>query len=399
MIDNSTLSMNIISKEQIMAIPSDSQVGYFFEVDLEYPQSIKFKSKNFPFCPESLFIEDHELSTYQKELLGDEKRSNVEKLILTQKDKTNYIVHYRMLQFYLKHGMVLKKVHSVISFKQSKWLAPYIDFNTKKRMDSKTDFEKDFFKLMNNSFYGKTCENIRNRIDIELVTDGERAKNVMANPRFSSISIFDEQNAAISMRKTSMKFNKPIYIGATVLELSKLLMYEFYYEVLQPYFGEKNIDLLYLDTDSFVLNLTTNDLNKDLNELKDYFDFSNYPRDHPLYDTTKKKVPGYFKDELAGEEMTEFIALSSKMYAYKIKAIEAKKLKGISKNVVKRDITFDDYVDCLEKSKSFNHKMRHLISEKHQIYLEEVDKKSLSPFDDKRFILDDGVTTIPFGMI
>ncbi|WP_375668132.1 hypothetical protein, partial [Bartonella sp. CL48QHWL] len=101
-------------------------------------------------------------------------------------------------------------------------------------MDSKTDFEKDFFKLMNNSFYGKTCENIRNRIDIELVTDGERAKNVMANPRFSSISIFEEQNAAISMRKTSMKFNKPIYIGATVLELSKLLMYEFYYEVLQP---------------------------------------------------------------------------------------------------------------------------------------------------------------------
>uniref|UniRef100_UPI0035D08594 hypothetical protein n=1 Tax=Bartonella sp. CL41QHWL TaxID=3243527 RepID=UPI0035D08594 len=160
-------------------------------------------------------------------------------------------------------------------------------------------------------------------------------------------------------------------------------------------------------------------LNKDLNELKDYFDFSNYPRDHPLYDTIKKKVPGYFKDELAGEEMTEFIALRSKMYAYKMKELESsrpsvltpevskaivtesesKKLKGISKNVVKRDITFDDYVDCLEKSKSFNHKMRHLISEKHQIYLEEVDKKSLSPFDDKRFILDDGVTTIPFGMI
>ncbi|WP_375670021.1 hypothetical protein, partial [Bartonella sp. CL29QHWL] len=130
-------------------------------------------------------------------------------------------------------------------------------------------------------------------------------------------------------------------------------------------------ELLYLDTDSFVLNLTTNDLNKDLNELKDYFDFSNYPRDHPLYDTTKKKVPGYFKDELAGEEMTEFIALRSKMYAYKMKAIESKKLKGISKNVVKRDITFDDYVDCLEKSRSFYHKMRHLRSDKHQIYLEE----------------------------
>ncbi|WP_375671664.1 hypothetical protein, partial [Bartonella sp. CL27QHWL] len=266
MIDIDPLNMNAISKEQIMAIPSDSEVGYFLEVDLEYPGNIKFKSRNFPFCPESLFIEDDELSPYQRELLGDDKRSNVEKLILTQKDKTNYIVHYRMLQFYLKHGMVLKRVHSVISFKQSKWLAPYIDFNTKRRMDSKTDFEKDYFKLMNNAFYGKTCENVRNRVEIELVSDGERARSVMANPRFSSICVFDEHNAAISMRKTSMKFNKPIYIGATVLELSKLLMYEFYYEVLQPYFGEKNIELLYLDTDSFVLNLTTNDLNNDLNE-------------------------------------------------------------------------------------------------------------------------------------
>ncbi|WP_375702764.1 hypothetical protein, partial [Bartonella sp. CL43QHWL] len=183
----------------------------------------------------------------------------------------------------------------------------------------------DYCKLMNNAFYGKTREDVGNRVGIELVSDGERARSVMANPRFSSICVFDEHNAAISMRKTSMKFNKPIYIGAAVLELSKLLMYEFYYEVLQPYFGEKNIELLYLDTDSFVLNLTTNDLNKDLNELKDYFDFSNYPRDHPLYDTTKKKVPGYFKDELAGEEMTEFIALRSKMYAYKMKELESSK--------------------------------------------------------------------------
>ncbi|WP_375676120.1 hypothetical protein, partial [Bartonella sp. CL42QHWL] len=174
-----------------------------------------------------------------------------------------------------------------------------------------------------------------------------------------------------------MKFNKPIYIGAAVLELSKLLMYEFYYEVLQPYFGEKNTELLYLDTDSFVLNINTDDLTKDLKELRHYFDFSNYPKDHTLYDTSKKKVPGYFKDELGGVEMTEFIALRSKMYAYRTKDYDSKKLKGIAKNVVRRNISFDDYVDCIEKSRSFYHKMRHLISDKHQIYLEEVDKKSL----------------------
>ncbi len=180
-------------------------------------------------------------------------------------------------------------------------------------------------------------------------------------------------------------------------------MYEFYYKTLQPYFGEKNLELLYQDTDSFVLKIKTDDLQKDLMNLKDNFDFSNYPKDHPLYDSSKKKVPGYFKDELAGEEMTEFIALRSKMYAYKkrgqTKDSESKRLKGISKNVVKKNITFDDYMVSLLNNKTFYHKMRTLNSDKHEMYLQEVEKKSLNPFDDKRYILDDGITTLPFGYI
>jgi hypothetical protein len=105
--------------------------------------------------------------------------------------------------------------------------------------------------LMNNSFYGKTCEYIRNRKEVKLVTDPEKVIKLHNKPNFSSEKVFGNNLTAILLRKTSMKFDKPIYIGATVLELSKLLTYEFYYETLQPYFGEKNMELLYLDTDCF----------------------------------------------------------------------------------------------------------------------------------------------------
>jgi hypothetical protein len=395
-----------LTKEEILAIPDDSGIGFFLEVDLDYPENIKFKSKNLPYCPEKIFIEEEDLSPYQINLLKSEtstnKRPRVNKLILSQTDKKNYIVHYRMLKFYLQQGMILKKVHRIISFTQSKWLRPYIDFNTKQRMIAKTDFEKDFFKLMNNSYYGKTCENIRNRQEVKLVTDPEKVIKLHNKPNFSNEKVFDNNLTAILLRKTSMKFDKPIYIGATVL--SKLLMYKFYYETLQPYFGEKNMELLYLDTDSFVLKLKTNDLIKDLDNLKEHFDFSNYKKDHPLYDISKKKIPGYFKDELAGEEMTEFLALRSKAYVYKTKQAgirtketESKRLKGINRNVVKNYITFDDYKDTLFNNNNYEHKMRTLKSDRHEMYLNEITKASLSSFDDKRYILNDGIKTVPFG--
>jgi hypothetical protein len=135
-----------LTKEEILAIPDDSGIGFFLEVDLDYPENIKFKSKNFPYCPESQFIEEEDLSLYPVNLLKGKKIPKVNKLILSQTDKNNYIVHYRMLKFYLNQGMVLKKVHRVISFTQTKWLTPYVNFNTKQRMTAKTEFDKDFFK-------------------------------------------------------------------------------------------------------------------------------------------------------------------------------------------------------------------------------------------------------------
>ena len=390
------------TRERIMSLSDEAEVGYYFICDLDYPDSIKFKSKNFPFCPESLLVPDEWLSNYQK-ALKPKGAANVEKLLLTQTDKKNYIVHYRLLKFYLRQGMVLRKVYSFIKFKQTKWLKPYIEFNTNQRSKATTDFEKDYFKLMNNSYYGKTCENVRNRVEIELVTKRDKLIKLHNNPRFKDEKRFDENLCAVLKRITNIKFDKPIFIGATVLELSKLLMYEFYYDVLQPFYGEKHIQLLYMDTDSFILKVETNDLVNDLYELREHMDFSNYPKDHELFtkygvvQNKNKKVPGKFKDELGGEEMIEFIALRSKMYAFKTAKGEEKRLKGLSKNVVKKSICFDDYKTCLNENKDYHHKMKMLNSYKHEMFLEEIDKKSLSSYDDKRFILDDGVSTLPYG--
>ena len=385
-----------LEKEDILRLPDDGEIGYFLEVDLDYPSCIKDVSKHFPFCPERMFIKDCELSEYQKSLLTD-KCGRTEKLMLTQKNKRNYIVHYRMLKFYLTHGMILRGVHNLVSFKQNKWLKPYIEVNTNRRIQSTTDFEKDYHKLLNNSYFGKTCESVRNRMDVKLVSDKNKALELHSKTNFSSETIFDQSLTAILMRRNSVKFDKPIYIGAAVLELSKLLMYQMYYDVLMPYFGVENMELLYMDTDSFVLKLKTSDLRCDLYNLRGHFDYSNYPKDHSLYDTSKTKVPGYFKDELAGKEMKEFIALRSKMYAYKTDESETKKLKGINKNVVDKDMSFSDFYDSLFNCKVFSHKVRNLVSVKHEMYLKEQDKVSLNPFDDKRYILNDGITTLPFG--
>ena len=157
-----------VNLEDILNTPDDSDIGYFIEVDLTYPDNIKEKTKNFPFAPENKKINPDTFNDYMKEIKPDNYTST-EKLICDWSDKKNYLVHYRMLKFYIKHGMIIDKVYNIISSKQNKWLEKYISFNTQKRNKAKNDFEKDFYKLLNNAFYGKTMENVRNRLKIKFI--------------------------------------------------------------------------------------------------------------------------------------------------------------------------------------------------------------------------------------
>ena len=369
--------------------------GCIVECDLRYKD--KSRTMKYPLAPEKRAIKEEELSEYQKDLLKDKPLGTTEKLLLTMNDKKKYVVHHRILKEYIRLGMQVTKVHRTISFKESAWLKKYIDFNTNERTKAKTLFEKDLWKLMNNSFYGKTLENIRGRSSVKLTTSRSEAKKSISKPNFKDSVIFNENFVAIINNVTSIKFNKPIYLGQAILDHSKLLMYQFYYDVIMPLWPRNQV--VASDTDSLILMIPTKDLYEDLKGIQEHLDTSDYPKDHPLYSLMNKKVIGKFKDELNGKVLYEIIYLRSKVYSFiLIDNTEEKKLKGISRVTIKNDLRFDHYKNCLYQGTVHMNKMYTLNSDKHQMFLNQRNKVSLNPFDDKRYILDDGIQTLPHGL-
>ena len=223
------------------------------------------------------------LSDYCKKIADEYeiKVGDVKKLIPNLGNKTNYVVHYRNLQLYLSLGMKLTKIHRVLKFKQSDWMKKYIDFNTEKRTNAANSFEKDFFKLMINSVYGKTMENLRKRINVRLVNNEKDFLKYTSRPTHITHKIFDKNYAAIHEIKPVLILNKPIYVGFTVLELSKWLMYDFHYNFI------KNTD-----TDSLAYEIKSEDVYEEFFKHKHLFDFSNYPGDSKFFDQVYKKVIG-----------------------------------------------------------------------------------------------------------
>ena len=260
------------------------------EVDLEYPKKLHDLHNDYPLAPEQI------------------EANKVKKLIPNLWNKKKYEIHYENLKQYLNLGLKLTHIHRGIKFEESEWLKPYIDLNTKLRTKANNNFEKDFYKLGNNSIFGKTMENIRNRVDIKLVTDKKKAEKLVAKPNFKHLNIFCEELVAIHMKKSSLKFNKPVYLGMSILDLCKTIMYEFHYKYIKPKYGDK-AKLLFTDTDSLMYEIKTEDFYKDISEdVKDRFDTGDYPPNHPSGIPTgcNKKVLGVFKDEVAGRIMEEF---------------------------------------------------------------------------------------------
>lgn len=379
----------------ITKAPDHSDVGYILEVDIEYPESLHDLHKDLPFCPEH----------------RNPPNSKFCKLMTTCYNKKNYIIHYRNLKQTLEHGLKLTKIHKVLEFKQAQWLKPYIDLNTLLRANAKTEFQKTLFKLMVNAVFGKTMQNVRKHRVVKLVNkwDGRYgAKNFISSPMFKSRSIFSDTLVAIELKKSRIIFNKPLYIGMTILDISKTCVYEFHYDYMLNKFPVEKCKLLYTDTDSLIYELQCNDLyteviKKDIHR----FDTSDYPKDNrwniPL---VNKKIPGLMKDENNGKIMTHFIGLRSKQYAYKVEGgKEIKKSKGVKSNIVKTKINFEDYFDCikyfLEKKPQEEYLLlktqRCIHSKLHEVYSVEQTKIVLNPEDDKRYILPGVHDTLPWG--
>ena len=367
---------NTVKLEDILNTLDDSDIGYFIEVDLTYPNNIKEKTKNFPFAPMNKKINPDDFCDYMKEIKPDTYIQN-KKLICDWSDKKNYLIHYRMLKFYIRHGMIVDKVHDIISFKQSRWLEKYINFITQKRNQAVNDFEKDFYNLLNNAFYGKTMENVRNRLKIKFFKKDDYREIIKQQSKltFNGIHKSYENCYSYTVRQNEVLMDKPIYLGFTVLELSNLLMYETYYDKLQTYFGQEIIQLHYMDTDSFVLSVNTKDIIKDLKNLADMFDFSNLDKNHELYSNKNKKVIRKFKIEAPKNIwIDEFVCLRSKMYAFKCGDDSKNKLKGISKSQ-SRNIKFEEYKKCLDGEEYQQECDNYIIrSNNHEMVLQKVKK-------------------------
>ena len=226
-----------------------------------------------------------------------ENYTKLKKLICDWSDKKKYLIHYRLLKFCVRHGMIVEKIHQIISFKQSKWLECYISFNTQKRNKAKNDFEKDCFILLNNAAFGKFLEIVRNRLELELIKKDNIKKIINQH---SKLTINGIQKSYENYDSYTFKQNQvvmDIYVGFSILELSKLHTYETYYDTLQPYFGQEKLQLHYIDSDGMILSMKTKDIIKDLKNLEDIFDFSNLDGNHELFNNKNKKVIGKFKIE------------------------------------------------------------------------------------------------------
>ena len=229
--------------EDLTFIPDDNDYGFFIQSAMLYPAEIKEKSKNFPLCPYQTKADPHLFTLYLNSI-NQPNYKPTSKLVCDVTNKTKYMMHYRIFKFYINMGMKVTKIHTQYKFKQNPWLAKYIDHNTQKRTLAKTNFEKDLYKLLNKAFFGRTMENVRDRTNLEFLSHSQIYQIIKRQSKlsfkgivnhYSEFSVFKNDKE----KKTIYLCDKPIYLGFTVLELSKLLMYEFYYHTLEPYWQNK----------------------------------------------------------------------------------------------------------------------------------------------------------------
>lgn len=387
--------MESVDNFDVTKISDDDSTGYILEVDLEYPEHIHDIHNDLPVCPEKL--------------VSPKCTTKVKKLIPNLYDKSNYILHYRNLKQVLSLGLKLKKINRILKFQQSTWLKCYIDLNTELRNKASNKFEKNFFKLMVNSIFGKTIENVDKRQNIKLTTSWENVgrklgtRSLIASPAFKDCSIFDENFTAIHMKQLKVMYDKPLYLGFTILDISKLIMYNFIYNFLKPRY-DKNVNILYTDTDSLILEIFTENFYNDIITNLEVYDTSNYPHNNRFKIPKTPSVLGKMKDEFPEKIIHRFLGTGAKAYTI-VTDVEnnddkyeyIKKAKGVNKSVIEKMLTVEHYENVIYKNPTHFEQMISFRSNLHQISTNVVNKVALSQFDDKRLILSDKVNTLSWG--
>ena len=373
-IDNNETAGPVINEEFIKNYDENNDKGYTFKVDVKYPKRLHELHSDLPFLSERIEV------------------NKCKKLVCNLFNKKKYVAYITTLKQALNHGLKFKKIHRVIEFNQEAWLKPCIDMNTELRKLAKNDFEKDLFKLMNNSVFGKTMENIRKHRVIKLVTTDKKRSKLVSEPNYHTINLISEDLSIIEMKKTKVKMNKPIYLGLSILEISKTLMYEFWYDCMKQKYNN-DVKLCYMDTDSFIIFIKISLLTLKIGLILQIMN-------RPLPTGKNKKVIGLMKDELGGKIITEFVTLRPKTYSFLTDdGKEDKKAKGTKKSVIKTMIKFNDYKKCLLSDEVMLKLQQRFMSKKHDVYTENINKIALSNNNDKRIVSSNKITSYPYGYV
>lgn len=354
----------------------ENERGAILEVDLEYPQSLHQAHSDFPMILTKKQITEDMLSPYQQAALIGKKLSKEPHLIATLESQNNYILSLPLLQTMLTKGLVVKKVHRVISFEQADYMRPYIELNAQLRNSATNKFEKDFYKLMNNSLYGKTIENVKGRSTVKVAKTEKLFLKYARSPFLVAETRLSDDAVAFELLQKQVKLNKPIAVGAMCLELAKCHMFQFYYDGIKEVWPEAK--LLMSDTDSFALFVKSKTL----------------PNEFKRLDVDQVRL-GAFKNEFLGKQIAEYVGLRPKCYCLKTAETEQMKLSGISRQAAE-DLSFDNYKKCLFEGQTLDVDMSIKRTIDHQPTNVRLTKQALNTLDIKRYY-EDAFRSFPYG--
>ena len=385
--------------DRIMNWSSTAERSAFLEVDLHYPSGLHNDHNDLPCAPENIVVGPHHLSTHQNDVAAKlDLKLGGKKLVTQLTDKTKYVLHMENLKQYLDLGLVLTKVHRVLTFSQSPWLASYIRKCTKGRRRAKFKFLRDLYKLIVNAVYGKTVENVLKYRNIVVCLEEDKFNGLVTSPLFQAAKIHGENFVTVEMKRVKHKMDKPRYVGIAVLALAKVHLYQFHYKTMKKLWPKSR--LLFTDTDSlaYALPETPAKIYRQLKEC-DVMDYSNFDPEHEFYDETHQMEPGYWKDENAGKTVSQFVGLRSKMYSFDLGHEGSKSTaKGVQRAFQEKHVTHKHYFDVLFQTKTTNSFYVRLQNEGHVVYTRQGEKLALNPLNDKRFINKDGYS-FAFGHV
>lgn len=399
-------------------IADNDPIGYILEIDGYFPDEVHDYLSDFPPAPIKQSIDESMISQYSKninEKFGTNHDDETDKLMCTLEPHKLYKVHYRLLHLYIKLGFKPTKCHRILQFRQTSWMKDFVDMHTQKRRLATNDFQKDFHKLVVNSTYGKSIQNNRKHRQVKSITWETYNEKMKWDPFLKDRQIITEDFVLAYYRMRQANLNSAISVGASILEHSKWLMYDFYYNTMKRIYGDK-LRLIFTDTDSLCMEIQTHDIMDDMdkNDLLGLMDLADWPKDPSYYgknyyDGTNKKIIGKFKDEMSADRLyiTEVIALRSKCYScLKSNGVHKPTLKGVKKAVQKggvkqQGITHQDYVNCLLSGNDPNYEIQMkdiytINSDKHGIYTNKTKKRTLNPNDTKVYLLD-STHSLPYG--